>query len=175
MLFLEETHEEQTSDDPVTKTFHLCCFDVDDCDFWQLHFGSPTVWEYSEWDRLAEGALGSDVQIDGGETEVVPGVIGLGFGHVQVPRDLRHKPASVVLFDEVGEVVDQPTVGQSWTTERWILTHTANWKWKCRIFFSAHITHKPRGWINLEYLILRFVNKQWWWCVTTKNDTWTTK
>lgn len=67
---------------------------------------SHTVRQYSELVGLAECALGADVQVDGGKTEVVPGVVWLRFGYIQVPCYLRHKPAAIVLFDEVGKFVD---------------------------------------------------------------------
>lgn len=72
-----------------------------------------TVGQRGQLDGLAECALGADVHVDGGEAEVVSGVVWLRFRHVQVPCDLRHEPAVVVLLDEVGEVVDQPAVRQS--------------------------------------------------------------
>lgn len=60
----------------------------------------------------AEGALAADFHIDGGEAEIVPGVIQLCFSNVQVPCHLRHKPATVGLLNEGGEFVDEPAVGQ---------------------------------------------------------------
>lgn len=66
----------------------------------------PTIRQHSELVGLAEGALGADVHVDGGEAEVAPGVVWLCFGHIQVPCYLRHKPAAVVLLDEVGKFVD---------------------------------------------------------------------
>lgn len=66
----------------------------------------PTIRQHSELVGLAEGALGADVHVDGSEAEVVPGVVWLCFGQVQVPCHLRHKPAAVILLDEVGKFVD---------------------------------------------------------------------
>lgn len=65
-----------------------------------------TIRQHSELVGFAEGALGADIHVDGGEAEVVPGVVWLCSGHVQVPRYLRHKPAAVVRLDEVGKFVD---------------------------------------------------------------------
>lgn len=65
-----------------------------------------TIRQHSELVGLAEGALGADVQIDGGEAEVVSGIVWFCFGHVQVPCYLRYKPAAVVRLDEVGKFVD---------------------------------------------------------------------
>lgn len=50
--------------------------------------GQRTIRQYNEWVGLAEGAFGADVQVDGGETEVVPSIIQLCFGQVQVTCDL---------------------------------------------------------------------------------------
>lgn len=77
-----------------------------------------TIRQHSELVGLAEGALGADIHVDGGEAEVVPGVVGLCFGHIQVPCHLRHKPAAAILLDEVGKFVDKPAVGESWRGER---------------------------------------------------------
>ena len=83
----------------------------------------PTIRQHSELVGPAEGALGADVQVDGGEAVVVPRVIRLCSGHVQVPRYLRHEPAAVPLLeDEVGELVDEPAVGESCREERLLQT-----------------------------------------------------
>lgn len=47
-----------------------------------------TVRLHGEQVGLAEGALGADVHVDGGEAEVVPRVVWLRFSHIQVPRHL---------------------------------------------------------------------------------------
>lgn len=73
-----------------------------------------TIRQYSEHVGLAEGALGADVHVDGGEAEVVPCVIRLCFSHVQVPCYLWHKPAAIICLDEVGKLIDEPAIGQSW-------------------------------------------------------------
>lgn len=83
-----------------------------------------TIRQHRELVGLAEGAHGADVHVDGGEAEVVPRVVGLCFGHVQVPCDLRHKPAAVVLLDEVGKVVDEPAVGQSCRGDTLLKSHS---------------------------------------------------
>lgn len=44
-----------------------------------------TIRQHSEQVGLAEGALGADVHVDGGEAEVVPCVVWLCFSHIQVP------------------------------------------------------------------------------------------
>lgn len=74
--------------------------------YWFCCKSFHTIRQHSELVRFAEGALGADVHVDGGKAEVVPGVVWLCFGHIQVPRDLRHKPAPIVLFDEVWKLVD---------------------------------------------------------------------
>lgn len=76
----------------------------------------PTVGQHGQLVGSAEGALGADVHADGGEAEVVPRVVWLRFGQVQVPGRLRHEPAAVGLREEVGEFVDEPAVGEGW---RW--------------------------------------------------------
>ncbi len=77
-----------------------------------------TVGQHSKLAGLAKGALGADVHVDGSEAEVVPGVVWLCFGKVHVPCYLRHKPAAIILLDEVGKFVDKPAVGQSWRGDR---------------------------------------------------------
>lgn len=76
--------------------------------------GVGTIRENRELGGSAEGALAADVQVDGGEAEIVAGVVGLGSGQVQVPGGLGHKPAARAPLQEVGELVDEPAVGQSW-------------------------------------------------------------
>lgn len=76
----------------------------------------PTVRQHSQLVGSAEGALGADVHADGGEAEVVPRVVWLCFGQIQVPGRLRHEPTAVGLCEEVGEFVDKPAVGEGW---RW--------------------------------------------------------
>lgn len=72
----------------------------------------PTVGQHGELVGSAEGALGADVHADGGEAEVAARVVGLRLGHVQVPRRLRYEPAAVAPLEEVGELVEEPAVGQ---------------------------------------------------------------
>lgn len=72
----------------------------------------PTVGQHGELVGSAEGALGADVHADGGEAEVAARVVGLRLGHVQIPRRLRYEPAAVAPLEEVGELVEEPAVGQ---------------------------------------------------------------
>lgn len=72
----------------------------------------PTAGQHGELVGAAEGALGADVHADGGEAEVAPRVVRLRLGHVQVPRRLRHEPAAVAPLEEVGELVEEPAVGE---------------------------------------------------------------
>lgn len=79
---------------------------------------SLTIRQHRELIGHAEGALGADVDVDGGEAEVLPRVVRLRSGEVQVPIDLRHERASVVLLDKVGEVVEKPVIGYRWRETR---------------------------------------------------------
>lgn len=72
----------------------------------------PTVGQHGELVGSAEGALGADVHADGGEAEVAARVVGLRLGQVQVARRLRDEPAAVAPLEEVGELVEEPAVGQ---------------------------------------------------------------
>ena len=72
-----------------------------------------TIRQNSELVGFAEGALGADFHVDSGEAEVVPCVIWLCFSHIQVPRELWHKPTAIFFLDEVGKLIDEPAVGQS--------------------------------------------------------------
>lgn len=72
----------------------------------------PTIGQHSELVGTAEGALGADVHADGGEAEVAPRVVGLRLRHVQVPRCLRHEPATVAPLEKVWELVEEPSVGK---------------------------------------------------------------
>lgn len=76
-----------------------------------------TIRQYSELVGLAESALGADVHVDGGEAEVVSGVVWFCFSYIEVPCYLRHKPTAIVSLDEVGKLIDEPAVGQSWRVE----------------------------------------------------------
>lgn len=86
-----------------------------------------TIRENSQLVGPAEGAFAADVHVNGCEAEVVASVVLLGFGQVQVPRHLRHKPATVTLLtlEEVGEFVDEPAVGQSWRGGDGLLVYSA--------------------------------------------------
>lgn len=62
--------------------------------------------------KLAEDALGGEVHVAGGQAGVVAQVGGVGPGDVQVPCGLRHE-VPPVRRDEVGELVEEPAVGQA--------------------------------------------------------------
>lgn len=65
-----------------------------------------------ELSKLAEDALGGEVHVAGGQAGVVAQVGGVGPGDVQVPRGLGHE-VPPVRRDEVGELIEEPAVGQA--------------------------------------------------------------
>lgn len=72
-----------------------------------LTFGSQV-----ELCEFAEDTLGGEVHVAGGQTGVVAQVRGVGPGDVQVPCGLRHE-VTPIRRDEVGELVEEPAVGQT--------------------------------------------------------------
>lgn len=76
----------------------------------------PTTLTFSrqvELSKLAEDTLGGEVHVAGGQAGVVAQVRGIGPGDVQVPRGLGHE-VTPVRRDEVGELVEEPAVGQAY-------------------------------------------------------------
>lgn len=76
------------------------------------HRESCTIWQHGELVSLAEGTLGANVHVDGGEAEVTCCIVRLRLGQVQVARYLGDEPPTPVRLHEAGEVVNEPAVGQ---------------------------------------------------------------
>ena len=74
---------------------------------------SQTVRLHQQLVGRAEDALDVGRHVAGGEAEVLPRVVDLCPGHVQVPRHLGDELTALFRRDENGEVIDEPAVGQS--------------------------------------------------------------
>lgn len=74
---------------------------------------SLTFSSQVELSKLAEDTLGGEVRVAGRQAGVVAQVRGAGPGNVQVSRGLGHE-VTPVRRDEVGELVEEPAVGQAW-------------------------------------------------------------
>lgn len=72
-----------------------------------------TIRLHCELYGFAECALSCDVQVYGGEAEVVACVIDFGISQVQVACHLGHKPPSSIWLDKARKIVEDPTVGKS--------------------------------------------------------------